>query len=347
MSIKDKILKNYPWMYNMLRCYANRKNKKFITNMLRVEKDPFLVTIKQNGNKSFGAMLCEIHPIGNNDGFFASIRWTLDALYFADELGLVPVVTFTNESMYYDETYSKTLDPFQYYFNPVSRFTTNDIAEAKSVIVYSGNNRLLAESLNTCVGYKVSEKYIQTMAFIMHKYLSLNEKTVHYISSEIEKLNLDTHTLAVHIRGTDYKNGYKNHPCYIPPEAYYPYIDDAIKNHGMNLIFLATDDNEVLQEFLKKYKDKVVYYKDVYRGNGNIGVHTTINERKFHHYKLGLEVLRDMYTLATCDGLIAGISQVSLSTRILKTSQNVSFSYLKVINNGINNHGEIYQVPIK
>lgn len=347
MSIKDKMLKDFPWIYNMIRCYVNRKNKDFINAVLRIDKDPFLVTIKQNGNKSFGVILCEIHPTGKNDGFFASIRWTLDALYFANELGLVPVVTFTNESMYYDEAYSKTLDPFEYYFNPVSRFTSNDIKEAKNVIVYSGNNRLFAESLNTCIGYDVSENYIQNMGFIMSKYLSLNENTANYLSDEIEMLNFDAHTLGVHIRGTDYKKKYKNHPSYVSPEMYYPYIDDAINNYGINSIFLATDDDEILQEFQNKYTDKVVYYKDVCRGNGTAGAHTTVNERKFHHYKLGLEVLRDMYTLAACEGLIAGISQVSLATRILKKSKNDSFRYLKIINNGINKRGKIYQVPTK
>ena len=34
--------------------------------------------------------------------------------------------------------------------------------------------------------------------------------------------------------------------------------------------------------------------------------------RKKHKYRLGLEVLRDMHTLAMCDGLVVGISQVAV-----------------------------------
>ena len=55
-----------------------------------------------------------------------------------------------------------------------------------------------------------------------------------------------------------------------------------------------------------------------------------------HHYRLGYEVLRDMYALAACDGLVAGLSQVVNCARIVKESSGEEYDTLCIINNGIN-----------
>ena len=53
---------------------------------------------------------------------------------------------------------------------------------------------------------------------------------------------------------------------------------------------------------------------------------------------LGYEVLRDMYTLASCDGLVAGLSQVSYAARICKRSRNEKYDIEMILNKGINYH---------
>ena len=51
---------------------------------------------------------------------------------------------------------------------------------------------------------------------------------------------------------------------------------------------------------------------------GNETVMRSINKRANHHYKLGYEVLRDMYTLSECQGIVAGLSNLSIFFRICK-----------------------------
>ena len=54
----------------------------------------------------------------------------------------------------------------------------------------------------------------------------------------------------------------------------------------------------------------------------------------------GYEVLRDMYALAFCDGLVAGLSQVVNCARIVKESSGEEYDTLCIINNGINISGK-------
>lgn len=61
-------------------------------------------------------------------------------------------------------------------------------------------------------------------------------------------------------------------------------------------------------------------------------------ERVEHKYLLGLEVVRDMYALSYCNGLIAGLSQVSICSRIVKKSRKEEYEYLKIIDHGLNNN---------
>ena len=109
-------------------------------------------------------------------------------------------------------------------------------------------------------------------------------------------------------------------------------------------IFLATDDQEAIDVFQKRFGDKVCYYEDVYRGEGNVSVAFSSDLREYHRYLLGLEVLRDVYTMAQCEGLIGGISQVAYCAQIMKRGMGSEFSYFKILDKGINDSGPIFKI---
>ncbi len=91
-----------------------------------------------------------------------------------------------------------------------------------------------------------------------------------------------------------------------------------------------------LESFKEAFGEKVKYCRDVYRSDGNQNIVFSKLEWEQHHYRLGLEVLRDAYILSRCEYLIAGLSQVSFSSRLLKASRNESYCEMVIINNGIN-----------
>ena len=86
----------------------------------------------------------------------------------------------------------------------------------------------------------------------------------------------------------------------------------------------------------------MLYYSDVMRSNDRKSVAFHASSRVNHKYKLGLEVIRDMYTLSKCDGFVAGISQVAVCARINKLSRKEKYQDLIIIDKGIQKSGRLF-----
>ena len=93
----------------------------------------------------------------------------------------------------------------------------------------------------------------------------------------------------------------------------------------------------ILSEFEKKYGSKIIKFDDVIRSNENKSVIFNENDRKYNEYYLGLEVIRDMYTLSKCEALIGGLSQVATCARIYKYSYGEKYKDLIILDNGLYN----------
>ena len=108
-----------------------------------------------------------------------------------------------------------------------------------------------------------------------------------------------------------------------------------MKEYAFQRIFLATDDVDTVNLFKKEFGEKLLTYADVTRSDGEVSVAFSEAGRMNHHYLLGQEVLRDMYTLAKCDGLIAGKSQVSICAYIQKRTTG-DYCYREILDAGYN-----------
>jgi hypothetical protein len=340
--------KHLKYIYTFM---SNIKNEQFVDNVFKIKEDPLLLNVINRGNLYPNNYICEIKPVRPSEGFFAVFRRTLNGLFFSDFINAIPYISYTTDFMYYEkDEINGTSNPFEYYFERVSNVSELEVAQSKLVIEYSTGNNKLAESLNDNyesryhMPYHIQDEYIEAMGNTMGKYIRLNKPTYNYIYDSISRVMHPKKTLAVHARGTDFRQYYKFHPNMVGPDDYFPIIDEAIRYAGFQQIFLATDDNDILTIFKKRYTGMLVYYDDVFRGNSTQGIHTTNVHREHHHYLLGLEVLRDMYTLAACDGFIGGMSQVSMATRITKLSLGEKFEYSRIIDKGVVESGKIYSL---
>ena len=353
--MRDKLrtmLGKHPFLYNILYLIKYRNDTDFMEEIQGLKSNSNLIELKESGiepkERVEEKFWCNIVIDGRDNGFFAMVRWTLDAFYFCECFGLNPFVEFSDSSLYHDEDMPSGKSVYEYYFEQPFLADRQTVESARGVVIYDPRNRLKAESLNGGISYQVTEEYITQMAEIMKKYLKFNKETQRIISEQLSKRKVNENVLGVHIRGTDYKSNYKNHPQYISPEDYYVYIDKAMEEYGFEKIYIATDDNSILNEFLKRYStNKVIYADEVVRSDGTYGVHTASGiKRPYHKYKLGLEVICDMCTLAACGGLVSSLSQVGLVSRIYKKSCGKNFLYDKKIDKGINKKGRLFNASI-
>ena len=154
---------------------------------------------------------------------------------------------------------------------------------------------------------------------------------------------IDDNTLGVHVRGTDFNNHLYDHPTQVTSNQHVEVALNAMEKYGFTKVFVATDEEKILEQFKTVFGDNLVYYSDVYRSTDGKAVHLSNVARENHKYLAGLEVLRDMYTLSYCKGFIAGISMVSTSVLITKESRNEKFVYKNIIDNGINKSGKRFK----
>ena len=174
------------------------------------------------------------------------------------------------------------------------------------------------------------------MAEIYKEYIHLNASTQEYIDANISRCINGGRILGVHVRGTDFNHGYSGHPRVVTPKEYLEKTKEIFSKGKYDRIFLATEDSGALELFRNEFDKELVYYDDVFRSANDIGPHIMPDNRPLHHYKLGLEVLRDVYTLANCDALVCGLSQVSFTARYVNLALGRKFEQVEVINKGIN-----------
>lgn len=268
-------------------------------------------------------------------GFFACWWWGLHELYFADKFNLIPVIDWTNKNAYYEENGVEGLkNPFEYYFKQVSNITVEEATNSSKVY------NILNVRTKKRNPYLYKEN-ISELVKINKKYMKLKENVNESITKNIKELLGNKKTLAVHVRGVEWGN-VMGHPIPLTLDKYIQEIDKAMTTEKFEQIFLATDSDDTIECLSNKYKGKIVYYKDVARaskGSKTLALFDTTIQRENNHYLLGLEVLRDMMTLASCQGLIAGLSNISLAAEITKQSNDEKYDYKHIFEQKINNSG--------
>lgn len=134
-------------------------------------------------------------------------------------------------------------------------------------------------------------------------------------------------TLGMQVRLTDMKH-YHN---VSPVSAYIERVKTILKDRPeIEQIFLATDDGTIIETIRKALDIPVICYEDMFRADvNNPHIHPYDRfkaDRELHRYKLGIECIQEIFTLAKCDYLFkADISSVSIIASIL--SENIKQVY--------------------
>lgn len=348
MSIRGRIfrqktkiyhfLKEHPFLDAMQYVLRNYKNKEICRNI--ANRNGLVLRCRTYGNDNKNKCIYYICVGKYEFGFFALFRITLKYLAYADRFGFCPVIEWSKDIPYAErEVVMNTKNPYEYYFDQPTNISLKEIETSYNVFesdeIHITDFFLDKEIIDGEDGYFMSEQFIDYLSEITRKYVKLNAWTDNYVENEIRKVINGKKTLGVHVRGSDFKQGYNNHPVIVPIEDYIK-ISKKMLEEGYEQIFLATDDVKALEEFSSVFMEKLVYYHDVIRTTGKVSVAFSESVRKNHHYLLGLEVLRDMYSLAACDGLVAGISQVSNCARIVKKSYKKEYEDMIILNRGVN-----------
>lgn len=335
MKVFDSLKKNKK-IHFIMKALKHINDDKYLDFFLERETNPLLLEFESKGKEYEDNRFYLINEVGKGYGFFAEFHAVLAKIAFAENFGFTPVISWGENFLYYDKSKeNSTKNAFEYFFKQPIENGLQDVSKAKFVTKAKDVHGLWMER-DLDKGMDLSDAYEKVTGEVYRKYIHFNSETDEKLNRDCNKLLGSHKTLGVHFRGTDFKMNYDNHPVNVKIEQEFEAIDQAIQNQGFQQIFLATDEKEAVQMFRDRYGEMVVCYEDVYRGEGNESVAFSISDRDNHKYRLAYEVLRDMYTLSKCSGLIAGVSQVSICTRIAKRARDERYDYLNIIDNGKN-----------
>ena len=332
MSVLRSIIDRHEKLKLMDVCLRNIGNDSFRAKVFN--KDSSQLQLELNSEGCEKGILYQIQIGHKGDGFFAEYRRMLNYLYYADQLQLIPYIVCTQDYTYAEaHPVNGHSNPFEYYF--CQPCVSGGGCDQYRYIVRNRDCDLdLSRALKPENGYDLSEEYVAAMADITRRYIRPNKETKE-LQQQGDELLGNEKTLGIHVRLTDFRKNFYGHPTCVPAEQHIKLARSAMKEYGFQRIFLATDDVDTVKLFKKEFGEKLLTYSDVTRSDGEVSVAFSEAGRMNHHYLLGQEVLRDMYTLAKCDGLIAGKSQVSICAYIQKRTTG-DYCYREILDAGYN-----------
>lgn len=346
MDLKD-FVKSKPMLRYLLECYKGLKNPELRMKITNIENSVNTLNIEHRGEKNIGIPVYDIKVGSPTIGFFALLRIVLDALAYANYYGLTPYIRY-EKCVSYQENHEidGASNSFEYYFRLKNKITE---FENSALVIQCEQahfvNAISLYGLKKVNDYLISDPYYDFYATIFNKYLEINPSVLSKMCDDIMHLNIKSKYIGVHYRGTDFKNNYGNHPVSIGVGDYICEVKKLIEQYDYP-VFLATDDSDALKAFRDEFGDRVIYFDDVVRGNTNLSVICNESNRQNHHFLLGYEVLRDMYTLAGSDVFVSGLSQVSMFAEIYKRAEGNRFSKHVVISKGVNHNSKSHVTDI-
>lgn len=296
-----------------------------------------LIKINECGALNDGKVLYVFNRLYPDSGFFWSWFETCRSLMVAERFGFTPVVDWSKGPFFDQNGLNGCMDPFEYFFEPVSGVSIGEALQSRNVVFYDGVTFVKPIAL---YGYR-SDEELESFADINRRYIKLKRGIRERMEKDISELLGGRKTISVHVRGVEWGN-IKEHPIPASLDLYTEKIDEAFHENGFEQVFLATDSDDTTAYFKDRYGDKVVFYNDVIRAKSGSKVLPILDksiEAEGKGFRMGYEVLRDMMTLSACDGMIAGLSYVSFAAEVFKKSRGGAYAYKKYIEMKISKRG--------
>lgn len=278
-------------------------------------------------------------------GFWGMVNTVLRNLVFADFFHLTPVVEW--QGGMYSERFPVhgSNNVWEYYFEPVSSIDYRTVHNSAYVCPALFSDTQIVSSRENGDIDNPKEGY-GLLANIYRKYIKLNNDLERDLVADMGSIFKGKRTMGCHARGSDGNWRLYGHPIPVLPEEYLDAAYECFIQGEYEQVFLATEDPELLQKFIHKFGDVLIYYEDVLRTSESPMALAEAGKKDLYHYRMGYEVIRDAYTLAECDSLVAGTNNVPLAARIIKKAQNKTYKICNIIDHGICHDKNFYRKAV-
>lgn len=322
MDIKGIIRKYLPFLAVAYNTYRNRER--------RVSYG------RENADKKF-------YVFGvpdNSGGLWWHINKILMHLGYAEDKGYIPVIDMQNyKSQYVEDNDLGKVNVWEIFFKQPAGYSLGDIKNSKNIIL---SKKAPSPSKKYLMGHSPfydDDNRIKYFHNLFEKYIHFNESTQDYLDKLYENLFKGKGKIVgVLCRGTDYVViKPKNHPVQPNPSDVIEDVKEVMKSHNCNYVFIATEDMDILEMFMRAFGEKLLYVdqKRVRKfelGESNYLASVNIEKNKgIDTFAKGIGYLSATYLLSRCDCYLAGRTGGSKGVLIMSNG----FEYKKIYDLGL------------
>ncbi len=228
-------------------------------------------------------------------GFFSLYLQAVYGIFFAKKLNLPYFVDFGNLIYCYSdkEKFNNNQNFWEYYFEqkPID-------SQAHLVL------NLRYENYPLKIWNRKFIKELHELAVADIKPKKELAELINNIKKQFEGLRI----LGIHIRKTDHHL----EAAPVNDHVYFNLVNKQI--HSFDKLFIATDDDAILQSFKERYPEKAICNPFI-RSSGGVSLHRHMVVE--NRYVLGQQALLDCYTLSCCTKVILGPSNLSYCVLLL------------------------------
>ena len=292
------LIKSIPFIQTAFNYYFDIKNR---------EKE--VCYGNENPNNFF-------YVIGLPD-FACGIWWIINKVImhiaYAEDHGYLPVVDMLHyHTQYHNPEDINEINVWEKFFEQPLSVSLDDISKSKHVILSCKkdvpNDKYLMGNTEF-YDNPVRLKYFQD---IFKRYIRFSRETEMKLQEMRDSvMPQDVKILGVLCRGTDYLlKKPKNHPVQPEPQVVIKDAEAIMKKYGCDYVFLATEDQDILDMFkshfgtkLKYIKQNRVTHEQMKNVNRLMSISSKSNRDK---YLMGVEYLSATYILSKCHCFIGG-----------------------------------------
>lgn len=261
------------------------------------------------------------------EGLFAILKNTLIHIHYAIEKGYIPVVDMKN----YTSQFSKLTDgnAWEIFFKQPMEYSLDDIQKAKNVIFSKnitnwGSRSIFPNIVDDC---NITRRL--TLSGLFKKYIIPNERTREYIEGKYTTIIGDkTNVMGLLCRGTDYtQKRPKGHPIQPNLEQIIAEVDRVIKEEGCEYIYVATEDENIIDQLKNKYSDRILEIGQKRFGKMDVNYISELNIRDLDLIKLNLDYYASLTILSRCSHFLGGRTAGTIGVSLMNTDFKTFYTW--------------------
>ena len=277
---------------------------------------------KQNPDKTFYVIRIDF-PMA---GLFAIVKSVLSHILYAVDKGYIPVVDMQNAPNQFQKEING--NPWEFFFKQPLSYKLADIAESRHIVI-SCNRQIPNERYKITLDLLSPENHsdLNKYASLYKQYIVYSDETIKYLSSCYHSIIGDKkNILGVLCRGTDYL--YKKpagHPIQPDPQLVMDKIEQLGKEYTIDYIYLATEDENILNVFKENFKDRLLYINQKRFGRVEKDYLCDNSFMDKERLMMNLDYLASLYILSKCNYFIGGRTSGSIGACLM--SPNYQYTY--------------------